>query len=364
MKCRYRPCFKVHPTPGNRIESLDALRGIAVIIYLVSALVVPALNQLPQSQFISAAITLFVPPLWHGVSLRVFALPLFLFVAGASIVPAYNKRRAFARMPERRGVTGRILRRVLLLLAIGLICEGDLFERWPHVRLVGAFQRIAVCYAIAALLHLTTGWRFQAALFAFLLVDYWAILDFGASSSDSAAAYSVEANAAAPVDSALLPGRKYFGTWDPDGIVTTIPAMAITLSGLLAGKILAVGSCCESRMLKKASLWLALSGMSTLVAGLLAGFACPINAYLWTPPFCLIAIGVALVLLGILHGLRNGSARFLTAPGANALLVTVIAALAAQAFPTRVNLGGMIVTLYLVGVLAIWLDRRGVYISV
>ena len=294
-----------------------------MLIYLVSALVVLGLNEMPRSPLIDGVTRCFSPPLWHGVTLDALSLPMFLFVAGAAIVPAFKRHRSFLPRNVSRTplVWARIVRRVLLLLAIGLLCEGGFFQHWPHLRFVGAFQRIAICYAIVASLHLTTGWRFQAALLAFLLIDYWVILAFGGSDSDPAAIYSWDSNAAAYVDTLFLPGRKYFGGWDRDGIVTTIPAVVITLSGLLAGDVLAgtlavpsevpnslrsqSGEAGEApsrfRIGKNASLCFAGTGIAAIASGFLAGLVCPINVYLWTPTFCLVAIGAALVMLSIFH---------------------------------------------------------------
>src|SRR6202044_1821433 len=114
----------------------------------------------------------------------------------------------------------RIVRRVICLFVIGLVCEGGLFDHWPSLRFVGAFQRIAICYAFAAFLELSTGRRIQAGLVAFLLLNYWLILDIG-TGADSMSPFSQNGNIVATVDRVILPGRKYFATWDPDGLLTT-----------------------------------------------------------------------------------------------------------------------------------------------
>jgi predicted acyltransferase len=378
----------VTSSSSDRIESLDALRGLTVLVCLACELGAPALWRLPDSYLAVMAADELSPSLWNGVTLKDLVLPMYLFVAGTSIVPAFQKRRKAGA--SSRQLVARILRRLILLIAIGLVCEGCLFGHWPQVRLVGALQRIAVCYAVVAWLYLTTGWRFQAALLAFFLVDYWALLAFGGSSTNSTGVYSAESNATAYVDSLLLPGRKYLGTWDPDGILTTVPAIAVTLAGLLIASALnktngfwrrigeprASGSSVSPESSPNmghsplvVGLTLMCTGIAAIGTSYFVAFGCPINGYLWTPTFCLIAVGAGLVPLGIFHATLDGRggnrwARPLTALGANALVGSVIVSLTAQALPIGFMVGGAFITLYIVGALAIWLSRQGTYITV
>lgn len=358
-----------------RIASVDAIRGGAVVIWLLSEISVPALCRLLPNPITEAIAAKLSPSFWQGVTARDLLLPTFCFVAGLSIVPAFQMRKAAGR--SRRDLVIRILRRVLLLTALGLIYEGALFEQWASLRFVNAFERIAICYAIAACLECTTGWRVQAGLFAFLILDYWAILELTAARS---AAFSFEGNAAAIVDQLILPGRKYFGTWDPDGILTTIPAVAVTIAGLLAGKWLNA----ERVRGTDGTWWLIGLGIAALSVAFLWGFVLPINSYLWTPSFCLIAIGMALVLLGGFHAILDvrQSTKWavpLIALGRNALLVvvmTVVLMRAIRALVYEVPLVRIfmpegsdspvcgILTAFLVFAAALWLNRRGASVTV
>src|ERR1700733_9815580 len=187
-----------------RIDSLDALRGVAVLLWLLSAGLGPVLHQLPRGRLTETLAAQFAPSFWRGLTAYDLSLPLFLFVAGASIVPAFNKRHAAGQTT--RQVIWRIIWRTVLLCTVGIVCEDGKWLHWHDPRLVGAFQRIAVCYALAGVLKLTTRWRFQAVAVGFLLIDYWGILAFGI--PGEASPYSLEGNAAAVVDQLLLPGRK------------------------------------------------------------------------------------------------------------------------------------------------------------
>jgi predicted acyltransferase len=354
---------------SDRIASLDALRGLTVLAWLLCILGAPVLYQLPSSSLATAVADELSPSFWNGVTLKDLVLPMFLFVAGASIVPAFDKRRKAGQ--SNRQLVFRIARRVVLLFGIGILCEGGVFQHFPYLRFVGAFQRIAICYAIVACLELTTGWRFQAGLLAFLLIDYWCILAFG-STGETASADPLENSAAATVDQLLLPGRKYFGTWDPDGILTTIPAVAITIAGLLVGKVLSGAK----QDLGRHSLWLLVIGAVTVNAGLLGDVTVAINPHQWTVTYCVIAIGLGMFIVGALHavlGDRPSSswATPVSTFGRNPLAITLttvillnVADLAASLIRIAQSPGSparALIVFFIVGMMAFLIDRRQIH---
>jgi predicted acyltransferase len=349
-------------SPQQRIKSLDALRGLAVVVWLIGAFAVPALNRLPRSRLRDDITAEFSPSFWHGVTIYDLALPTFLFATGAAIVPSFGRRQALGQTGRQLG--WRIARRVVLLFAIGLLCGGGLLGPWSDLRYVGAFQRIAACYAVAACLYLATGWRFQAGLVGFLLIDYWAILAFG-TGGDSSGVYSADGSLAAYLDNWILPGRKYFGTWDPNGILTTIPAIAVTVAGLLTGRALAT----ETHWPRALSRRLLVCGIAAINVGFLSDFICPINSHLWTTPFCLIAIGTALLALVVLNAvlvIRQGSAltKLLTACGANALFVILGSATLSRHVSSAASVTVTVAVLFGISMLALWFERRKVYMNV
>ena len=312
-----------HGPNAPRIESLDALRGLAVLVWLLAVVAGSVLQRAPKNALRDTLVAEFTPSFWNGVTANDLVLPMFLFTAGASIAPAFAKRRQMGT--TNRQLAARILRRMVLLIGIGLVCEGGLFQHWPHIRIVGAFQRIAICYAVAACLEVTTEWRFQTGLLAFLLISYWAILAFSGSASDAIGAYSLENNAAANVDKLLLPGRKYFANWDPQGILTTIPALAVTIAGLLVGKVLVAGRLSAKEHVKQRdwTVWLICIGVAAMNLGFLWGFLVPLNPHLWTSSYCVTAIGIGLAILGTIDLVLSisawtGWAKPLTVFGGNA----------------------------------------------
>src|ERR1700733_6670164 len=362
--------YPIDTSRCDRIASLDALRGLTVLAWLLSAVVTPLLYQwsgLPLTKVLAAQLS---PSFWNGITLDDLVLPMFLFVAGASIVPAFERRRGTEYVNRRLAI--RILRRLVLLLAIGILCESELFQHW---RFIGAFQRIAICYAMAACLELTTGWRLHAGILLFLPVDYWAILAFGSHGGWERAS-SIESNAAASVHQLLLPGRKSFGTWDPDGILTTIPAVAVTIAGLLAGRtLIAARTWSVDR-----SLWFAGIGIVAVNAGFAGNLIVPVNPHLWTLTLCLIALGFGSMLLGLFHATldvrsRNAWAGLLTALGRNSLLLVLATDALMNAGEWAAQFAGpslrsafnpaspawALILFFIIAMIAFSLDRRRIY---
>ncbi len=155
-------------------------------------------------------------------------------------------------------------------------------------------QRIGLCYLFASLLFLNTSVRGMLAAFATLLVGYWALMTFVPVPGIGAGSFEKGANLANWIDAHYLPGRKWEGNWDPEGLLTTIPAIGTCLLGVFCG-LLFKNSKLEAR---QKSLWLMIAGAAMIAAGLLWSLQFPINKYLWTSSFVLVAGGFAALLLG------------------------------------------------------------------
>ena len=168
------------------------------------------------------------------------------------------------------------------------------------------------------------------------------ILSFGAVQSNTHGRFLLDGNVAAVVDQLFLPGSKYFGTWDPEGILTTIPAVAVTIAGLLAGQSLTSINRSQIRIVANARLSarrLSLTprlrfvslGIVAFNLSFLWDLVLPINSYLWASSFCLLAIGVGLLLVGAFDTLLCGKTHvtwegLLIAFGRNSLvgIITVL----------------------------------------
>jgi predicted acyltransferase len=231
---------------------------------------------------------------WEGFRFYDFIFPLFIFTTGVSIV------LSLPRLVEREGKAKahmRVLRRSLLLFALGLIYYGGVSVKWPDIRLLGVLQRIALCYLFASLLFLNLRLRWVVAAFVALLVGYWALMTFVPVPGIGAGSYAKGANLANWIDFNYLPGRKWDRTWDPEGLLSTLPAIGTCLIGVFAG-VLLMNPRIEPR---HKSLWLVGGGIAMVLAGYVWGLQFPIIKSIWTSSFVLVAGGYSLMLLGAMH---------------------------------------------------------------
>jgi predicted acyltransferase len=173
------------------------------------------------------------------------------------------------------------------------LCFSGLTD-FEHVRIPGVLQRIASVYLLVGLLHFYASLRIQIAVFIACLVGYWALMNFVDVPGIGAANLEVNKNLAAWLDNYMLEGHLWASskTWDPEGILSTLPALATGLAGLFAGRYLQ-GS-------PKASVLFA-AGAMALVAGTVWGWYFPINKALWTSSYVLVAAGWDLLLLAVLQ---------------------------------------------------------------
>lgn len=116
--------------------------------------------------------------------------------------------------------------------------SNGLAEGWPNVRLLGVLQRIAICYLITSILFMHFRMRGLVIITAVLLVGYWAWLSFIPVPDLGACSFAPGKNWSNYLDARFLPGRKYDGTWDPEGYLSTLPAIGTCVLGVLAGLFL------------------------------------------------------------------------------------------------------------------------------
>ena len=229
---------------------------------------------------------------WHGWTPTDLIFPFFLFIVGVAIPLALGRRLDEAQ--GRAQITLRILRRSAVIFALGLILHAVSNFDAATIRIPGVLQRIAACYLVAALLFVFTGWRTQAAVAGGALLGYWALLTLVPVPGFGAGDLGKEGNLAAWLDRALLGphiwrlGRVY----DPEGILSTLPAVATTLFGVLTGHF--VKAAPSSTATAKGLAW---SGAAGVVIGLAWAQLFPINKALWTSSYAVFTAGAALLAL-------------------------------------------------------------------
>jgi predicted acyltransferase len=174
-----------------------------------------------------------------------------------------------------------------------------LIYSWPvpnieTFRILGVLQRIAICYAVTAVIYVYTGVRGQILAAAFFLLFYWALMAFAPVPGFGSGYLDVQRNFAHYIDKIILGAHNYENskTWDPEGIVSTLPAIATCLLGVLAGHIVARRDALAVR-----TTWLFLTGFLLIAAGQIVNVWLPINKPLWTSSFSLFMAGLDYVML-------------------------------------------------------------------
>jgi predicted acyltransferase len=235
---------------------------------------------------------------WHGWTPADLIFPLFLFIVGVSIVFALSRRIGAGEPTHRLYVA--VLRRTAIIFVLGVLLAGVPTFDISTIRLTGVLQRIAICYLFASIIFLLTGWRGQALTTLALITSYSGLMRFLSAPGHQAGCMSKDCSVAAFVDRAIL-GRHIGGDgYDPEGLLSTIPALATTLCGVLAGQWLKSPGSARKRLLGMFG-----AGLCAVAAGFIWNVWLPINKPLWTSSYVLLTAGTALLLLGFLYALAE-----------------------------------------------------------
>lgn len=269
----------------QRLVSLDAFRGLTIAAMIL-------VNNPGSWDHVYAPL---LHAEWHGWTPTDLVYPFFLFIVGVAMVFSFAKQLPSKSKPE---VYRRVLKRAVIIFLLGLFLNLLPNFDFATLRVAGVLQRIAIVYGVAALVALNTGVIGQAITAVGLLLGYWIALMWIPVPGHGAGVLTPESNLAAYIDGLLLPGRMWQGTWDPEGILSTIPAVSTTLFGVLAGHWLRSGK--DRRVIAPAML---LVGLAMIVAGLVFDNWFPINKNLWTSSFVVFTAGAAQVGLTICYWL-------------------------------------------------------------
>ncbi|MFY9685652.1 MAG: heparan-alpha-glucosaminide N-acetyltransferase domain-containing protein [Pseudolabrys sp.] len=284
----------------RRVLSVDAVRGFSIFWIIGADGAVIALERMLRGkgpvlgsvgEFLGRQIT---HADWEGFRFYDFIFPLFIFITGVSIV------LALPRLVERDGRAKahlHVLRRALVLYVLGILYYGGFGDQLSDIRFLGILQRIGICYLFASILFLNLDWRGLVAAVLVLFAGYWALMTFVPVPGYGAASYQPESNLANWIDLHYLPGRLWDETRDPEGLLSTLPAIGTCVLGVLAGLLLNDARLSPTRK----SVWLAVAGIAIVIAGYLWGLQFPVIKAIWTSSFALIVSGYSMILLAIAH---------------------------------------------------------------
>ncbi|WP_262248950.1 acyltransferase family protein [Parapedobacter soli] len=271
-------------TGVGRLVSLDAFRGFTIAAMII-------VNTPGSWEYVYAPLR---HASWHGITPTDCIFPFFVFIVGISITLSYRKMLDAGR--SKAGLVGKTLKRAALIFLIGIFLGLFPDFAFEDIRIPGVLQRIAVVFLVCALLYLYTTWKQQAIIGSALLLLYWAAMLLVPVPGVGIGVLEPGKNLAAWVDGLLIPGTMWQGTWDPEGILSTFPAIATGISGMLAGKLLAIDGMSYERKV----IWLYLGGLSAFIVGSAWGWVFPINKNLWTSSYVLYTAGLAAMVFGSL----------------------------------------------------------------
>ncbi len=272
----------------KRLFSLDVFRGITIAGMILvdcpgSSVVHPLLRHAP----------------WNGWTLADLVFPSFLVIMGISLVVSLSRRVACGeKFPQ---LSLRILRRSAIIFSFGLLISFFIFNPPTGLRIPGVLQRISVCYLFCSIIYLTAGPLVQALLCAALLIGYWLLIAHLPVPGYGAPDFTQAGNIACYVDRAVLGRHMWAGALcDPEGILSTLGAVATALLGVLSGEwLLSVRG--KSLGTKVAGLFAA--GAILMLAGLGWGRSLPINKHIWTSSYVLFTGGLAMAGYALCYGL-------------------------------------------------------------
>jgi predicted acyltransferase len=303
---------------SSRLLSLDAMRGFTIAAMIM-------VNFPGHEDFVFPTLR---HTHWNGLTFTDLIAPTFLFIVGVSIALAYSKKRD----APKGGLYSRIIVRSLKIFAVGMFLNMLPNFDLSDLRYTGTLHRIAIVFLVCAILFLNTNWKQQLGIAATILILYWLALTTIPTPGIGTVMLEPGVNLAAWVDQQYLPGKMWQGNWDPEGILSTFPSIATTITGMLAGRLMLLPLTPSEK-----SNYLLTAGFATAALGYFWNLIFPVNENLWTSSFVLVTSGFASMLLGALYFLIDirGRAKGI-APGvifgANAIAAYVLADILALVF--------------------------------
>ena len=286
------------PEPkSKRLVSLDALRGFDMLWIMGGERIITALADLTGLAAFTWAARQMDHVEWNGFHFYDLIFPLFLFIAGVSMPLSLDKRKASGESKAK--IYRHIFIRMITLVIFGIIYNGFLDLNWGHIRYASVLGRIGLGWFFAAIIVLNCKPKWWYAWFGGILMFYWAILSLIPVPGYGAGNLTMEGSLVGFIDRLLLPGRLYLEVHDPEGILSTIPAISTALMGAITGNFLRIPDQKISGL--KKALWMGIAGIISLGLGGLWGLLFPINKNLWTSSFVLYTGGWSLLLVALFY---------------------------------------------------------------
>ena len=271
----------------NRILSVDIFRGITIVLMIL-------VNTPGTWSGVYAPLR---HATWHGYTPTDLVFPFFLFIVGTSIVFAYKNKTV------NTGTYKKISIRSLKLIGLGLFLgaftlDFPFIKNFADIRFPGVLQRIGLVFFFASILFINCNYKTLIGIAVALLLGYWLLMGFVPVNGMESTFERAPNNLANYLDVQIFGTHNYKEDYDPEGLLSTLPAIVSALLGIFTGLIL------TSKQPKKATILMGIGG-SLLILGYIWDVVFPINKALWTSSFVLVTAGWANLILALIYYLTD-----------------------------------------------------------
>ncbi len=313
---------------SERLVSLDAFRGLTIAGMIL-------VNNPGSWAYIYAPLR---HAEWHGWTPTDLIFPYFLFIVGVAIPFSFAKRLAAGAEPS--DLMRHVVRRALILIGLGIAMRAIPSFDFATMRYYGVLQRIGLVYLVAAPAYLYLDDRGRKVLAAALLLGYWAAMSWVPVPGYGAGDLSPDGNLAAWLDRLVMGGHLWQDTWDPEGLLSTLPAIATSLLGIFTGDWLRSDATPDEK-----TRVMVLTGIALTAVGWAWGLVFPINKNLWTSSYVVFTAGTALLVLAAMYWSidvkkrRGPWMQWMVVYGMNAIAVFVASGMLTKTM-SRIRVGG------------------------
>lgn len=302
----------------NRIVSVDILRGITIVLMILVN--TPGTWSHVYAPFLHAD--------WHGYTPTDLVFPFFLFIVGISIVFAYQNKKASPKVYKK--ITFRSLKLIGLGLFLGAFTLSFPFIKdFEAIRFLSVLQRIGLVFFFASILYLNFNWKALLGVSIAILVGYWLWLGFVPLNGNAPTFDRAPNNWANYIDLNVLGTHMWKADYDPEGLLSTLPAIATALLGVFTGRILIGKIPHKTRIMGSL-------GIALLLLGYIWDIFFPINKALWSSSFVLVTAGWANIVLTIIYFFTDGQkkefGKIFKYVGANAITIYFLSSFTSKLF--------------------------------
>ena len=314
--------MSVSQAPAQRLFSLDALRGFDMFWIMGAEGIFHTLGKIHPNSFWKTLSNQFLHPDWHGFAAYDLIFPLFLFLAGVAVPFSIGKQLEQGKTQQQ--VLIKVIRRGFILVLLGIIYNNGLEIRpLSEIRFGSVLGRIGLAYMFATILYIYVSKRALYITFTAILILYWVLFLTTSAPGYPAGDLSMEGNIVSYLDRLLMPGKLYLGIHDPEGWVSTFPAIATALLGIFAG-IKLKNTTLETQ--QKTVITFVIVGVVCLIVAQLWNLVFPINKNIWTSSFVLQCGGLSYLLLALFYYLidvldNKKAGFFFKVIGVNSILI-------------------------------------------